>query len=101
MNASAALASLPLTDSLARRVSYLRLSVTDRCNYRCRYCMPEAGVELGPKEQLLRSAMEQALAAKGTIRAAAEHLGMPKSTFADRARAWGLVTSPKIRIPKR
>ena len=34
----------PLVDSFARRIRYLRVSVTDRCNYRCTYCMPE---ELG------------------------------------------------------
>jgi GTP 3',8-cyclase len=33
-----------LIDGLARRIRYLRVSVTDRCNYRCTYCMPE---ELG------------------------------------------------------
>ncbi len=60
---------------------------------------PEA-VRMLPYEGMLKSAMEQALAAKGTIRAAAEHLGMPKSTFADRARAWGLMTSPRPRIPR-
>ncbi|HEY1535924.1 MAG TPA: radical SAM protein, partial [Polyangiaceae bacterium] len=32
----------PLVDSFARRVRYLRVSVTDRCNYRCTYCMPES-----------------------------------------------------------
>jgi cyclic pyranopterin phosphate synthase len=32
----------PLVDSYARRVRYLRISVTDRCNYRCGYCMPES-----------------------------------------------------------
>jgi cyclic pyranopterin phosphate synthase len=32
----------PLLDSFARRIRYLRVSVTDRCNYRCTYCMPEA-----------------------------------------------------------
>ena len=37
----------PLLDGFARRIRYLRISVTDRCNYRCSYCMPE---ELG--EQL-------------------------------------------------
>jgi cyclic pyranopterin phosphate synthase len=37
----------PLVDGFARRIRYLRVSVTDRCNYRCNYCMPE---ELG--EQL-------------------------------------------------
>jgi cyclic pyranopterin phosphate synthase len=31
----------PLTDGFARRIRYLRISVTDRCNYRCSYCMPE------------------------------------------------------------
>lgn len=33
-----------MQDSLGRTVDYLRLSVTDLCNYRCRYCMPAAGV---------------------------------------------------------
>jgi cyclic pyranopterin phosphate synthase len=32
----------PLVDGFARRVRYLRVSVTDRCNYRCSYCMPES-----------------------------------------------------------
>src|SRR3954466_9810226 len=31
----------PLLDPFARRIRYLRVSVTDRCNYRCTYCMPE------------------------------------------------------------
>src|SRR5512140_1852259 len=31
----------PLVDNFARRIRYLRVSVTDRCNYRCTYCMPE------------------------------------------------------------
>ncbi|MFH1092287.1 MAG: GTP 3',8-cyclase MoaA, partial [Pseudomonadota bacterium] len=33
-----------LVDSYHRSITYLRLSVTDRCNLRCRYCMPESGV---------------------------------------------------------
>lgn len=33
-----------MTDTYGRKVDYLRLSVTDLCNYRCRYCMPEEGV---------------------------------------------------------
>jgi GTP 3',8-cyclase len=32
----------PLLDTFARRIRYLRVSVTDRCNYRCTYCMPES-----------------------------------------------------------
>ena len=34
-----------MLDSFARSITYLRISITDRCNYRCRYCMPEEGVE--------------------------------------------------------
>ncbi len=43
----------PLQDPYARRVTYLRVSLTDRCNYRCTYCMPEQGVDLLPREDLL------------------------------------------------
>ena len=42
-----------IIDRFARRIEYLRISLTDRCNYRCTYCMPEAGVELLPREQVL------------------------------------------------
>jgi len=34
----------PLVDQQRRAITYLRVSVTDRCNYRCTYCMPEDGV---------------------------------------------------------
>jgi cyclic pyranopterin phosphate synthase len=44
----------PLTDRLGRVHTYLRVSVTDRCNYRCVYCMPEEGMNWVPREQLLR-----------------------------------------------
>lgn len=33
--------------------TYLRVSLTDRCNFRCTYCMPEEGVELTPKSEIL------------------------------------------------
>lgn len=42
-----------LTDRFGRRHTYLRLSLTERCNLRCRYCMPAAGVPLTPKGHLL------------------------------------------------
>ncbi|XP_044786378.1 molybdenum cofactor biosynthesis protein 1 isoform X2 [Bubalus bubalis] len=42
-----------LTDSFSRRHSYLRISLTERCNLRCQYCMPEEGVPLTPKADLL------------------------------------------------
>ena len=35
---------MQLTDSLGRHINYLRLSVTDRCNMRCFYCMPKEGI---------------------------------------------------------
>jgi DNA-binding NtrC family response regulator len=56
---------------------------------------------LVPYERVLRSAMERAIAAHGTIRAAASHLGMPKSTFADRAQRWGLSPRERPRLPLR
>ena len=41
-----------MTDALGRRISYLRISVTDRCDLRCRYCMAERMTFL-PKDQVL------------------------------------------------
>lgn len=42
-----------LVDLQARRVEYLRVSVTDRCNYRCTYCMPADGVATVARQELL------------------------------------------------
>jgi len=42
-----------LQDNHNRVISYLRISVTDRCNFRCVYCMPETGVELAPRDEIL------------------------------------------------
>ena len=42
-----------LTDSHNRSHNYLRISLTERCNLRCTYCMPEAGVPLSPKSHLM------------------------------------------------
>src|SRR5919201_3900334 len=43
----------PLVDTQGRTVRDLRISVTDRCNLRCVYCMPAEGMPWLPKEQLL------------------------------------------------
>jgi cyclic pyranopterin phosphate synthase len=43
----------PLLDRFGRVASDLRISVTDRCNFRCRYCMPPEGLPWLPKDQLL------------------------------------------------
>jgi GTP 3',8-cyclase len=40
-------------DRYKRRINYLRVSVTDRCNLRCTYCMPEEGVKLIKHEEIL------------------------------------------------
>ncbi|WP_225204781.1 GTP 3',8-cyclase MoaA [Novosphingobium huizhouense] len=45
-------APAPLIDRFARRISYLRLSVTDRCDLRCAYCMPER-MEFLPRADVL------------------------------------------------
>ncbi|ELR70027.1 Molybdenum cofactor biosynthesis protein MoaA [Fulvivirga imtechensis AK7] len=42
-----------LTDNFGRPITYLRLAVTDRCNLRCFYCMPEEGINYLPKKELL------------------------------------------------
>jgi len=47
------MASAPLTDSFGRVHRDLRISVTDRCNFRCSYCMPAEGMEWLPRSELL------------------------------------------------
>ena len=42
-----------MKDTFGRNIDYLRISVTDRCNYRCVYCMPEEGVEKRPHSEIL------------------------------------------------
>lgn len=42
-----------MRDQYGRVIDYLRISVTDRCNLRCVYCMPEEGVKLLPHEEVL------------------------------------------------
>lgn len=42
-----------LMDSHNRKHSYLRISITERCNLRCTYCMPEEGIQLSPKNNIM------------------------------------------------
>jgi cyclic pyranopterin phosphate synthase len=42
-----------MLDRFNRNITYLRISVTDRCNLRCRYCMPEEGVALKDHKEIL------------------------------------------------
>jgi len=59
-------------DHFGRPINYLRISVTDRCNLRCVYCMPEDGVTWRPTEEILRFEEIQTV-----VRAAAE-MGISK-----------------------
>jgi len=43
----------PIVDPFGRRIHYARVSVTDRCNFRCLYCMPDVGVEFMERADLL------------------------------------------------
>ncbi len=43
-----------MRDCFGRKVTYLRISVTDRCNFRCAYCMPEEGVVSLSHDEILR-----------------------------------------------
>lgn len=43
-----------MTDDFGRDLNYVRISVTDRCNYRCKYCMPQEGVEYLEHSEIMR-----------------------------------------------
>lgn len=47
-------ASRPMLDGYERAIHYVRISLLDRCNYRCTYCMPAEGVDLVDKADILR-----------------------------------------------
>ena len=42
-----------LTDGYGRKHNYLRISLVEKCNLRCTYCMPSEGVQLSPREELM------------------------------------------------
>lgn len=67
----AALPGAPMTDRFGRRITYVRISVTDRCDLRCRYCMAEEMAFL-PRAALLTleeiEAVAQRLVARGVTR---------------------------------
>ncbi len=42
-----------MKDAWGREIDYMRVSITDRCNLRCRYCMPESGLEMKCHEDIL------------------------------------------------
>jgi len=44
---------MELRDKFGRKISYLRLAITDRCNLRCQYCMPAQGIDIVGRKELL------------------------------------------------
>ncbi|HMN06412.1 MAG TPA: GTP 3',8-cyclase MoaA [Flavobacteriales bacterium] len=58
----AAAAHTGLIDRFGRRHDYLRISLTERCNLRCTYCMPEEGIVLRPRSHFMHTHEVQALA---------------------------------------
>src|SRR4051812_2637584 len=46
-------ATMGAFDAYGRQMSYLRISLTDRCNFRCVYCMPAIGMKFQPRDELL------------------------------------------------
>ena len=42
-----------MKDSFGREINYLRIAVTDRCNFLCRYCIPPEGITLLPRDEIL------------------------------------------------
>ena len=45
----------PAHDGFGRRINYMRISLTDRCNFRCVYCMPALGMQFLPRPEMLTS----------------------------------------------
>ncbi|MFB6291032.1 MAG: GTP 3',8-cyclase MoaA [Candidatus Bipolaricaulia bacterium] len=64
-----------MKDGLGRKVNYLRLSLTGRCNFRCKYCLPEEGIEKLPRKEIL--SFEEIVNLVG----AASELGINKVRF--------------------
>ncbi|MGV8947284.1 MAG: GTP 3',8-cyclase MoaA [Lutibacter sp.] len=44
---------MELVDKFGRKITYLRLAITDRCNLRCQYCMPAQGIDIVERKKLL------------------------------------------------
>lgn len=53
-----------MKDGFGRSIEYLRISVTDRCNFRCVYCMPEHGLEWIPRDEILTAPEIQEMVAQ-------------------------------------
>ena len=65
-----------LRDQYGRSIEYLRISVTDRCNFRCVYCMPADGLPWLPKQDILT--YEEITAIVRTLLTASAHRAMSR-----------------------
>ena len=54
-----------MRDGTGRIIDYMRISITDRCNLRCRYCMPD-GIRSLPRREILTLEEMEAVAAWGS-----------------------------------
>ena len=63
----------PLVDAFSRPITYLRISVTDKCNLRCVYCMPEAGLPWMRRDEILSYEEIAAIVARGRQGRRAKH----------------------------
>ncbi|EUA50932.1 molybdenum cofactor biosynthesis A domain protein [Mycobacterium xenopi 3993] len=73
----------PLVDTYGRIATDLRVSLTDRCNLRCTYCMPAEGLDWLPTDQLLRPDELTRL-----LRIAVTRLGITSVRFTGGSRCW-------------
>jgi GTP 3',8-cyclase len=70
-NTAPAVGEAAVNDGFARSITYLRLSLTDQCNLRCRYCMPDEGMGRAANEELLTAA-EIELVVRAAVRVGIE-----------------------------
>ena len=76
-----------MRDQFGRKIDYMRISVTDRCNLRCRYCMPAEGVAQVPHSKILRFD-ELLRLTKAFATAASEKLRLPEGNRWYAAVSW-------------
>lgn len=92
-----------MIDGEGRRIEYLRLSVTDRCNCRCAYCMPESGVPMLGHADILSfeelAAVARAAAELGCARSALPAASLWRAAASSTSCAWSRPSQASTRSP--
>lgn len=89
----------PVTDGFARPLRYLRVSVTDRCNYACTYCAPAEGIAHQPRADLLTfEELERVVAVFATL--GVERVRLTGGEPTVRARVTELVARLRQHVPQ-